>query len=795
MPSPHPILPAARWIWPRSLFHDLHNSYALFRHQVELSDVPETAPTLITADQSYRLYVNGKYVCRGPARGYQRSWPCDEIDLAPWLRPGINHIAIQAYNPGFSTFQYVSEGFAGLLFMGDWGGVKVISDSHWKCRLQAGMKRDTVPSSLQLFPQEHIDAQCEPDNWTIPEFDASGENWAAPATSSAWNSEPWPHLETRGIPLLREQNLEPKKLLSIQQSPAASGAQDPGLRNVVELARRENLWHRSNAHTENDCRSPETVTSYFYDWNHTVVGCLRLEIENASGGEIVDALFAETIEEKDDMIAPRLDQPEVSLGSRLICRKGTFEHLFYHPYGFRYLVLRVRNAHSVIRIIPSIQTIGYPLQIQGDLRSSDARINRIWKACRHTQEICSLDAYVDTPWREQAQWWGDARVQAWNTFHLDNDPRLLQRGIRSIAGQTTSNGLTYGHAPTKAHHCILPDFTVIWMLTLWDDYWQTASLETFRDPLVQKTLQNALKYFDRHTDEKSGLVKDDPRHWLFLDWAPLQRPATPTILNLWLLLGLKKLSILFDLNHDSEQRDRCLEWSEKLSLALLALKDPTDGLYFDGLDAMEEPVSLKSVHAQTLAILAQLDTVEFTKNAMDRALLPFIRGESTELVGPSVYWCTYAFSALHEAGYGADVLDYILRHWTKMADHGTTWSQNMPYGSEQSHSHAWSAHPLYHLMQILGGIRQIESAWDSILFRPLFWGEFSSIRIPTPHGLLKSLWQQTSEDCIEVSLTVPEGVRARIELPSMKPFSVCQGTWEWTAKGSPKSKECAHLAR
>ncbi|MDA6840245.1 hypothetical protein OSL57_26375, partial [Escherichia coli] len=85
---------------------------------------------------------------------------------------------------------------------------------------------------------------------------------------------------------------------------------------------------------------------------------------------------------------------------------------------------------------------------------SNPLANKIWKACEQTQRVCSLDAYVDTPHREQAQWWGDARVQAWNTFMLCDDPRLLWRGIRQIAMQTAPNGLTYGHAPTMAHHCI-----------------------------------------------------------------------------------------------------------------------------------------------------------------------------------------------------------------------------------------------------------------------------------------------------------------------------------------------------
>lgn len=82
-----PILKEASWIWPfPSNYLDIVNSYALFRETFDLSSVPEKAIMYITADQKYRLYVNGKYICNGPARGFQKSWPYDEVDIAPYLK-------------------------------------------------------------------------------------------------------------------------------------------------------------------------------------------------------------------------------------------------------------------------------------------------------------------------------------------------------------------------------------------------------------------------------------------------------------------------------------------------------------------------------------------------------------------------------------------------------------------------------------------------------------------------------------------------------------------------------------
>lgn len=101
-------------------------------------------------------------------------------------------------------------------------------------------------------------------------------------------------------------------------------------------------------------------------------------------------------------------------------------------------------------------------------------------------------------------------MQAWNTFHLSGDARLFRRGIEQTATQTTADGVTYGHAPTMAHGCVLPDFTLIWMLTLWDYYWQTGSLQPFEQR--QSTIRNALRYFDEWTDPGTGLLRYDHRY-------------------------------------------------------------------------------------------------------------------------------------------------------------------------------------------------------------------------------------------------------------------------------------------
>ena len=770
------ILKQARWIWPDSPHWDLHNCYAQFRKSFDLKTVPRTAPLYITADQSYHLYLNGRFVCRGPARGFQANWPYDEVDVRQFLRKGKNVIAVRAHNPGFSNFVYLSQGFAGLLVGAQWGKVRIVTDASWLLRRETGVSKDTVPTSVQLFCQEHRDAQLEPDDWLEPDFDET--HWktlpapgGAPRNGRIWNSMPWYSLEERGIPLLDEKEILPQKLLGSNTGKCAGSYRST--RDVTLVRHAEGLKHAPLPEDEENGLQPLKVPatgrhrfrSYLIDFGRTVVGNLSLEIEGGCGGEIVDTMHVEAIHQASlEALSVIPSNSRMAFGNRLICREGRTRHTFFHPFGFRYLVLTVRDSVHPLEIGIKLHWIGYPLQRKGSFHSSDADLNSIWETCAWTQQCCALDAYVDTPWREQVQWWGDARVQAQNTFFLSGDARLLRRGIGSIGKQTTPDGLTYGHAPTIAHHCILPDFTLIWILTVWDYYWQTGSLEVFK--AQEEQIARALDYFARQTDPKSGLVGYDSRYWMFLDWTDLFKDGYASLPNLWLLMALEKTARMHRLCGHPKQAQPLEKWAAQLRKSLVSLIN-RDGLMCDGRTWKGKIVPTTSIHSQTLAILTGLSPRN-ERSMIERILVPFIREDIRPKATPSIYWITYVFSVLAERGYGIEVLAYITKYWTPMVAQGTTWERLDPNAGDgcSSLSHAWSAHPLFHLMQIVGGINQTAAGWKKIRFAPVFHGEEGAVVVPSPKGDICSRWQYR-DGRIEVKLSLPPGIRAKVELPGM----------------------------
>src|SRR5690606_27868062 len=69
-----------------------------FRKTVVLDDVPEVFPVHVSADNRYRLFVNGESVSTGPARGDLDHWRYETVDLAPHLRTGENILAAIVWN-------------------------------------------------------------------------------------------------------------------------------------------------------------------------------------------------------------------------------------------------------------------------------------------------------------------------------------------------------------------------------------------------------------------------------------------------------------------------------------------------------------------------------------------------------------------------------------------------------------------------------------------------------------------------------------------------------------------------
>ena len=61
-----------------------------FRKNFDLNAKPGTFIIHVSADNRYKLYVNGIQVSHGPSAGSPKYWNFETVDIAPHLQPGKN---------------------------------------------------------------------------------------------------------------------------------------------------------------------------------------------------------------------------------------------------------------------------------------------------------------------------------------------------------------------------------------------------------------------------------------------------------------------------------------------------------------------------------------------------------------------------------------------------------------------------------------------------------------------------------------------------------------------------------
>ncbi|MDT8391758.1 MAG: alpha-L-rhamnosidase N-terminal domain-containing protein, partial [Lentisphaeria bacterium] len=96
---------------------EIQNVHTLFRREFQLDGGPvRQARLYITADDCYKLYVNGRFAGLGPAPATPSDYFYNAWDVTEFLRPGTNCIGVHAFYQGMHSLTFCSgDNLAGLL--------------------------------------------------------------------------------------------------------------------------------------------------------------------------------------------------------------------------------------------------------------------------------------------------------------------------------------------------------------------------------------------------------------------------------------------------------------------------------------------------------------------------------------------------------------------------------------------------------------------------------------------------------------------------------------------------------
>lgn len=153
-------------------------SVLYFRKTIELEKQPKSFIVNVSGDTRYKLYVNGKQVCFGPAKGDRYHWYFETVDIAPILKAGTNALAAVVWNFGEWTPVAQMSSKTGFILQGNTAAEEIANTNEsWKVMLDNSLSLETEYWNYAGCG-EKMDGTKYPWGWNTAGFNDS--NWSAP---------------------------------------------------------------------------------------------------------------------------------------------------------------------------------------------------------------------------------------------------------------------------------------------------------------------------------------------------------------------------------------------------------------------------------------------------------------------------------------------------------------------------------------------------------------------------------------------------------------------------------------
>ncbi|WPJ96257.1 family 78 glycoside hydrolase catalytic domain [Coraliomargarita algicola] len=380
--------------------------------------------------------------------------------------------------------------------------------------------------------------------------------------------------------------------------------------------------------------------------------------------------------------------------------------------------------------------------------SSNPLLNQVWELCRYSIKATTFaGVYVDGD-RERIPYEADAYLNQLSHYYTDNDIQM--------ARDTIDHLLEHGTWPSEwAPHMVFMVYAD-WMHT-GDTPWMAGRYEA----LKSKTLSDRRGEDALIASNRAQMTRTD-----IVDWPKGERDgyvftARNTVVNAFHLQAIKRMAELAHaLNKTAEAQAFEADFARGRAAFQQVFFDADKGLYRDGIQTDHT-----SLHANLFPL-----AFELVPDEARESLSAWLADRGMRC---SVYAAQYLMEGLFENGAGEAALALILadndRSWRHMLESGTTitweaWDQK--YKPNQDWNHAWGAAPANLLPRYILGAEPLTPGWTTTRIRPQLAGLTAAKgKVPTPLGPILIDW--TYSDSFTLSLTIPEGMQAQVELPRL----------------------------
>lgn len=683
---------------------ELQGLHMLVRKSVRLDAGCREAWLDLTADDYYKLYINGQFVGQGPAQGNYYHYFYNRYNVASHLRQGENIIAVHVYYHGLISRSYNSgdyrQGLIAELRVD--GRITAATDGTWKYtqaeEYQAG---EIIGYNTQFL--ENIDARLQLKGWREPGFD-----------DSMWESVQLHEADEH------ELFIQPTPVLSVTK------------------------------------RQPRQVTpiegGLLLDFGTELTGQLAVRAAGPAGA-VVELRCGEEL----------LDNGRVRYNMRCNCTyrdiwtlSGGEDELELYDYkAFRYAEILAGPEVKLDRDSLGAIVRHYPLAEDAcRFDSSSPLLNGIWRICKDGVKYGTQENYVDCPSREKGQYLGDNTIITHAHGYLSGDLRMVRKAIEDFA--LLSRSVCPGLMAVAPGHLMqeIADFSLQWPMQLLQYYMQSGDLEFLK--AMHPVAQGVMDYFSAF-QRPDGLLDSVNDKWNLVDWPenlrdgydfPLIRGNTPGCHNVINAFYYGALEALGQIRRQLQLPD-CGEDREAFRQAFLRqFYQPDKGLFVDAEGSLHS-----SLHANVLPLLFGLAPEESVPS-----VIALIREKRLSC---GVYMAYFVLKAVAAADEYELLYELItsddLHSWSNMLKEGATtcfeaWSKELKWNT--SLCHPWASAPIPLLIEEIIGLKPLSPGWKHIRFQPRIPESLQRLELSfrVPDGEIRFAYNNGS-----ITLNVPEG--------------------------------------
>jgi alpha-L-rhamnosidase len=764
-------------IWKRVTENDLNEPVSVgFRKQIDTRSNPRKAKMMIFADSRYVLWINGKYIERGPCRFDPKGPQYDLIDIKDHIHKGQNTIAIMVQGNVTGSLK-VMKHIPCLTALLKIDNRQYKTDSTW-------LYSDGIPQQMitDIWTWscilDKVDANSPDYNWQSAQFDDSSWN-----QSVAVSGESWGPLTLRSIPLLRESDLGSGTILQVKNGKTT----DTSVKKLSDY-----IPMKFNSGDEIVIDIGKLSLTYWI-----------INMNAAKGTDLVftpcqDFVEGETVINYNCVAAYK-------------AREGNQPYMSNETFGFRYLNIKVLNGSFTLDSIQFVSRLYPNIQI-AEFECSDDFLNRTWQQSSYTATVLSEDGYVDSA--ERAEWMGDVGMIQYPVSRmvisgtgkdgkkiLYSDPRLMHNMLIHTAQSQQNDGRLKAHHPSDRMdlHWYIEDYSCLWVQGLRQYYENSADKKFVKE--LWPVLQNQMRWF---LEQKNRCGLFTAREFLLHLDNPLRyQLCQGATINAFIYKAFIDASYIAGELGRYEEAGRYKEEAASLKSAYNKyLWDESSGsyysaLYFPDFSDDEKLPELKLVPIQDPASKSEkwsdgnvqwIEKGEKVQPTVQSALVALNRGivsddhindvkqylfrHYAELKNP--YTHMMLFEELYK--YNKDsldikVLDIIRNRWKTMVSRISPGTSTEAFETQGYLCHPFGLIPAYSLPYYVLGVRKPEPVWKkAILIEPRLGDLLFARGVGlTEFGPVPVEWEKEDGDTLNFRFEIPLKTAALIRLPKQGP--------------------------